>query len=158
MKPCVHTKESKERKYISFVAKQNKAQRLPFSKTVFAERLIFVPHCMRNTAVCTAKEKDFYYICQNCGGCTIFKIKRLAEELGYGGFYILKGGRAVVKLVQDVKPKAVVGIACFFEGEQGFKILKGTDIAVQYVPLTKDGCHDTDADILEAERILRQKD
>jgi hypothetical protein len=113
---------------------------------------------MRNSAVCTAKEKDFYYVCQNCGGCNIFRLKRVAEELGYKGFYILKGGRAILKLVQDTRPAAIVGIACFFEGEQGFKILKGTGIAVQYVPLARDGCHDTDVNIIEAEKILRQKD
>jgi hypothetical protein len=148
---------SREKKYRSFVSKQNKVQRPGFAGTDFAQRLVFVPHCMRSTAVCTAKEKDFYYICQNCGGCKIARLKTLTEELGYGGFYILKGGRAILKLAQEEKPKAIVGIACFFEGEQGFKILKETDIAVQYVPLTKDGCHDTDVDLAEAEEIIRQK-
>jgi len=154
MNLCKKTKESKQNNYIKYVAAQNKAQSVSFSKIDFKDRIVFAPHCMRNCEVCKAQEKDFYYICKDCGGCTIFKIKKLAEKLGYGGFYILKGGRAILKLVKEQRPKAIVGISCYFEGEQGFKVMKETDIAVQFIPLTRDGCNDTDADFEEIEKLL----
>jgi hypothetical protein len=157
MKLCKKTKESKQKKYTEYAAAQNKAQGKKFAKTDFKDRIVFAPHCMRNSSVCKAQEQDFYYVCKNCGGCAIFKIKKLVEELGYGGLYILKGGRAILKVVKEQKPKAIVGIACYFEGEQGFKVMKETDIAVQFAPLTRDGCHDTEADVETLENILKMK-
>jgi hypothetical protein len=157
MKICKKVKKSRQEQYKAFVDKQNKAQSAAFVKVPFKNRLIFTPHCMRNSSVCAAEEKDFYFVCRDCGGCTIFKIKRLAQELGYGGVYILKGGRAILKIVNEQKPRAIVGISCYFEGEQGFKVMKETDIIVQYIPLTRDGCNDTDADMAETEKILKQQ-
>jgi hypothetical protein len=157
MNLCKKTKESKQKKYAVYVAAQNKAQSKKFAKTDFKDRIVFAPHCMRNSAVCKAQEKDFYYVCKNCGGCSIFKIKKLVENLSYGGLYILKGGRAILKVIKEQNPKAIVGISCYFEGEQGFKVMKETDIAVQFAPLTKDGCHDTDADFDEIKKILELK-
>ena len=155
MNLCKKTKESRQNKYVSYVAAQNKAQSKKFAETEFKDRIVFAPHCMRNSSVCKAEEKDFYYICKDCGGCTVFKIKRLVKELGYGGLYVLKGGRAILKVVKEQNPKAIVGISCYFEGEQGFKVMKETKVIVQFVPLVRDGCNDTDADISEIEKILK---
>ncbi|MDR1941510.1 MAG: DUF116 domain-containing protein [Endomicrobium sp.] len=158
MKICKKNKKSRQELYKAYVDKQNKNQKSAFAKVPFGNRLVFAPHCMRNSAVCRAQEKDFYFICKDCGGCTIYKINRLIKELGYGGLYVLKGGRAILKIAAEKKPQAIVGISCYFEGEQGFKVMKETDIIAQYVPLIKDGCHDTDADISEIEKILKQKE
>lgn len=156
MKLCKYPKKSKEQIYKAFTDKQNKSQQKKFASIPFEKRIVFAPHCMRNTAVCTAIEKDSYYVCRECGGCTINNISKLTKELGYMGLFTVKGGRALVKLCNEHKPEAVVGIACYFEGEQGFNVLKDTDIVVQYIPLTKDGCANTDADMNEVEKILGQ--
>jgi len=84
------------------------------------------------------------------------KISRLVKELGYMGLFAVKGGRALLKLSSEYKPKAVVGIACYYEGELAFKVFKGSDVAVQYVPLNKDGCANTDTNIEEVEKVLKQ--
>lgn len=157
MKLCKRSKKSKEQIYKAFTDKQNKSQQKKFSSIPFDKRIVFAPHCMRNTAVCTAVEKDSYYICGECGGCTLNKISKLAKELGYQAMFIVKGGRALKKLSEEHSPKAVVGIACYYEGELGFKIFKDSDITVQYIPLTKDGCASTDTDIEHVEEILKQK-
>lgn len=156
MKLCKYPRKSKEQLYKAFTDKQNKTHQKKFSSTPFDKRIVFAPHCMRNTAVCTAEEKESYYLCRECGGCTIAKISKLVKELGYGKLFIVKGGRALIKLANEHKPEAVVGIACYFEGELGFKAFKDTDMIVQYIPLTKDGCANTDADIKEIEVILSQ--
>jgi hypothetical protein len=157
MKLCKYPKKSKEQVYKAFTDKQNKSQQKKFSSVPFNKRIVFAPHCMRNTAVCTAYEKDSYYICRECGGCTIGKISGLVKELGYMGLFTVKGGRTLAKLAEEHKPAAVVGIACYFEGELGFNLFKNTDMVVQYVPLTKDGCANTDADFEEIKKILSQK-
>ncbi len=158
MKLCKHPKKSKEQIYKAFTDKQNKSHQKKFARIPFEKRIVFAPHCMRNTSVCTAVEKDSYYICGECGGCTIDKISKLTKKLGYTALFIVKGGRTLMKLAEEYKPEAVVGIACYYEGELGFKIFKGGDMVVQYVPLTKDGCSGTDADIEEIKKILEQKD
>lgn len=157
MKLCKLPEKSKEQIYKAFTEKQNKSQQKKFASIPFDKRIVFVPHCMRNTSVCAAEEKDGYYICAGCGGCTIGKISGRAKELGYMGVFIVKGGRTLAKLTEKHKPGAVLGVACYYEGELGFNLFKGTGIAVQYVPLTKDGCADTDADIREIEALLSQK-
>ena len=157
MKLCKFPKKSKEQIYKTFTDKQNKSQQKKFAATPFEKRIVFAPHCMRNTVVCTAEEKDSYYVCRECGGCTIGKISNLVKELGYMGLFTVKGGRTLVKIVEKYKPEAVVGIACYFEGELGFKAFKDTGIIVQYVPLSKDGCANTDASFEEIEGILRQQ-
>ena len=48
----------------------------------------------------------------------------------------------------------MLGIACYFEGAQGFEMLDGNEneIAVQFVPLTRDGCSNTDVEI---EKVIK---
>jgi hypothetical protein len=155
MELCRFTKKSKERVYKTFIYKQNKLQVDKFASIPFNERIVFVPHCMRNTAVCSAVEKDSCYICAECGGCKINDIVKLTRESNYRNLYIVKGGRVIEKIIKKQKPGAVVGIACFFEGDQAFKMLKGGNVAVQFVSLTKDGCAATDTDLTEVEKVLK---
>jgi hypothetical protein len=156
MKVCKFPQKSKEHAYKTFTDKQNKLQAEKFASVTFNKRIVFAPHCMRNTAVCVAIDKGGYYICAECGGCKINAISKLVKKLGYGSLYIAKGGRTIEKIVKEEKPEAIVGIACFFEGDQAFKMLKDEKIALQFVPLTKDGCTATDTDLVELERVLKQ--
>ncbi|BAG14240.1 MAG: hypothetical protein Ta2C_01310 [Candidatus Endomicrobiellum trichonymphae] len=154
MKLCKLTQRSKEQIYKTFTYKQNKLQVNKFASVPFNNRIVFVPHCMRNTAVCAAIEKDSCYICAECDGCKISDITKLIRKLNYRDLYIVKGGRVIGKIIRKQKPEAIVGIACFFEGNQAFKILKDENVAVQFVPLTKDGCAATDTDLAEVEKVL----
>jgi hypothetical protein len=155
MKLCKFSKRSKEQVYKAIIHKQNKFHVNKFASVPFNKRIVFVPHCMRNTAVCAAVEKGSCYICTECGGCKISNIIKLIRESNYRNLYIVKGGRAIGKIIRKQKPEAVVGIACFFEGNQAFKMLKGENLAVQFVPLTKDGCAATDTDLTEVEKVLK---
>ncbi|MDR0723684.1 MAG: DUF116 domain-containing protein [Endomicrobium sp.] len=154
MKLCKLVKKSKEQVYIVFATKQNKLQEKKFASVTPKKRIVFVPHCMRKTSMCNAIEKDSYYICVECGGCKIAQISKLVKNLNYMALYIVKGGRTISKIIRDQKPEAIVGIACFFEGAQAFKMLKEENLAVQFVPLTKDGCSATDTNLIEVERVL----
>ncbi len=155
MELCKFPQKSKEQVYRSFTDKQNKFHANRFASIPFNKRIVFAPHCMRNTAACTAVEKDRCYICAECGGCKISDITKLIRKLNYRGLYIVKGGRAIEKIIKEQKPEAIVGIACFFEGNQAFKTLKDENVITQFVPLTKDGCATTDTDLTEVERVLK---
>jgi hypothetical protein len=148
-------KKNKEQVYKTFACKQNKLHVDKFASVPFNKRVVFVPHCMRNTAVCAAIEEDSCYVCTECGGCKISDIIKLMRESNYRNLYIVKGGRAIEKIIKEQKPEAIVGIACFFEGNQAFKMLKDENVAVQFVPLIKDGCAATDTDLTEVEKVLK---
>ncbi|MDR0956663.1 MAG: DUF116 domain-containing protein [Endomicrobium sp.] len=151
---CKLLRESKKKSYEVFIHKQNKLYAKKFANTPFCKRLVFVPHCMRNTSVCTATEKDGCYICVKCDSCKISYINKLVKKLNYKALYIVKGGRIVEKIIKEQKPKAILGLACFFEGYQAFKMLEEKKIIMQFVPLTKDGCSFTDIDLTKVENVL----
>jgi hypothetical protein len=140
-----------------FIDNKNKLQARKFASVPFSERIVFAPHCLRNISICTAIEKDSYYSCAECDGCKISKISKFIKKLNYKALYVVKGGRAIEKIIKENDSKAVVGIACFLEGSQAFKMLKDKDIAIQFIPLTKDGCSSTDTNLKEVEKVLKRR-
>ncbi|MDR3113514.1 MAG: DUF116 domain-containing protein [Endomicrobium sp.] len=148
-------KRKKEERDLRSIKKLNKKHKDSFEKTPFKDRIVLAPRCMRNISVCSAQEQGPYFICKNCGGCTIGKIDALMKKLGYGSLYILKGGSAVPKIIKEQKPKALVGIACSVEGVPLFSAAEEENVIAQFVLLLKDGCANTDADIDEIEKLLK---
>jgi hypothetical protein len=138
----------------AITSRKNKEQALPFSAVPYAERLVVVPHCLRATGACKAEEKSAFYVCARCRACKIADIVEKAEELGYLGVKILKGGSAVSAMLREVKPRAVLGVACSFEGALGALECEKQGIAVQFVALARDGCADTDVDVQEVLQAL----
>lgn len=151
---CISQKGSED-SCRAFTCKKNKLQAKKFAAVPFSRRVVFVPHCMRNIAVCAAVEKNSCYVCVECGGCKISEISKLVKELNYQALYVVKGSRAIQHIIKEQAPKAVVGIACFFEGAQAFKMLGGKNVAVQFVALTKDGCVTTNTDLIEVTKVLK---
>ena len=157
MLDCLKPDKLKEKTYQLVTAKKNKSNLDRFIAVPFDERIILVPQCMRNVEKCKAKELGAYYICAECGACKIGSISKKSKELGYKGLFILKGGRIAEKLIAELKPKAVVGVACFYEGSEGMELCEKHNITVQFVPLTKDGCVDTDVNLNEVLEVISKK-
>lgn len=130
----------------AITSRKNKEQALPFAAVPYAERLVILPHCLRATGVCKAEERSAEYACAKCHACKIATIVEKAEELGYLGVRILKGGSAVAAVLEDAKPRAVLGVACNLEGALGSLECERAGIPVQFVSLARDGCADTDVD------------
>lgn len=137
-----------------FAEKKNREHAKAFAATPFAERIIFVPQCLRATGRCKAEEKGAEYICKLCGGCKVAAIAKRAAELGYMGLKILKGGSAVARHVEKLKPRAVLGLACQYEGALGIFECERLGVAVQFVSLLRDGCADTDVELAKVLEVL----
>ena len=150
---CLPKKGSQE-KYKAVTEKNNKSMLKKFTLTPFGQRIIFAPHCMRCVPGCRATDHNTYYICNECKKCKIDDVSSLARRLGYKAVYIAKGGSAIKGIVERDKPQAVLGIACYFEGAQAAELVNNSHIAVNFVPLSKDGCNATDVDITEVEKIM----
>ena len=93
----------------------------------------------------------------NCGECKVSAVVVKAESLGYIGVRILKGGSAVGRLLGELAPRAVLGVACSFEGALGMLECERKGIPAQFVPLLRDGCADTDVELDEVMELLEFK-
>lgn len=157
MKLCFNFKQINKNNYIKFINKKNLSMADKFKTIPVSERIVLLPHCMRNTKQCKAVDEGTYYSCVKCGGCKIAQIQKLADELGYKKLYIMKGGKAIYNILVEQKIKAVVAVACHFEGAQGIKMTDGLKVIAQFIPLLKDGCYDTDVDVEIVKKIMEQK-
>lgn len=120
----------------------------------YARRLLLLPHCLRRVDRCRAREVGYQYLCADCGACPVGPIRRKAMELGYLGVCVLKGGRAIIRLIEEQRPGAVLGVACLAEGVAGIEVCERLGIPVAFLPLSKDGCANTEVDLDACFRFL----
>ncbi len=154
LKRFKYKKEHLQDFYKKSVTKKNKKNMQKFLNTSFSERIILLPQCLRNIEKCKAHEIGYKYECKECGACKIAQIIKKAKSLGYQGIYILKGGRAISNIIGQNHPKAIIGIACYYEGLIGIKECEKEGLSVQFYPLTKDGCVNTYIDLAELEKLI----
>lgn len=139
------------------ISRLNRKNLPGFAGTENKKRIVFLPHCLRNSKKCKAKEKGGVYLCVKCGACKIAEITKKAEELGYGAVYILKGGSILPRIMDSRKYPAALGVACNFEGLAGLKKCRELGIKSVCVPLSRDGCSDTDVSLDKLIKILKVK-
>lgn len=133
---------------------RNKLNEFAFKKIPFNERILFLPHCLRNSKECKATYGEEGLKCVSCGKCSIKTFIEMAKERNYKATFVVPGGSLLTKLVKKYSPKAVVGIACNDETNLGLDNLRAAGIPAQAVLLLRDGCHDTAANIDEVREKL----
>jgi len=132
---------------------RNKLNEGRFKQVPYNERMLLLPHCLRNTKDCIAKygeEGLDFGNCEKCNKCQMPALEKIGKQLNYKKIACLPGGSMVEKLVRKYKPKAIVGIACSPELNMGIDRMSEHGIPTQAVLLLKDGCKDTEANIEEA--------
>ena len=130
---------------------QNNLQREFFKRVPRDERIVFIPHCLRDAKNCVAPIDEDGYHCQKCGRCVIGKITAECEKRGMK-WYMCGSGSQVQNLILKHRPKAIVGIACFNEIQMALEKLKTNNVPTQAVLLRKSGCVNTEVvldDIVE---------
>jgi hypothetical protein len=118
------------------------------------DRVVFIPHCLRNVKECKMPIDEDGYHCLKCGKCVIGEIVEECErnEMKY---FIVGGGSHVINIVNKYKPKAVLGIACFNELQMAVeKLGGGSKFPGQGVMLKKDGCINTEVDMGEVKEKI----
>ena len=111
------------------------------------EKILFVPHCCRKYMDWRCKaEFDpecSSFFCNHCStDCFANHATELAEENGYKVF-ILPGGSCIKKIFELINCDAVSGIACPEEMKLGIRVAESKGLAVKGIPLTKNGCSNT---------------
>jgi hypothetical protein len=136
-----------------YIELKNSLYRETFSRIPAEQKFVFLPQCLRKSSTCKAVLKEDGWVCMKCrshNSCKVFKIKERAEAKGYKVF-VVPGGSLVFKIVKKFKPKAALGVACVKEISM---VLEEAKIPSQAIPLTKDGCVNTDVNINEVFEVL----
>ena len=116
------------------------------------DRILLIPHCLRDADACIAPIDDDGYHCQKCGACVISEITTAAEERGIK-WYMVGGGSHAIRIVKNARPQAVFGIACFDDAKLAGDKIRGYGIPAQAVLLSKAGCVNTEVDL---DRVLEK--
>ena len=124
-------------------------QRIPFER-----RLLLLPQCLSNPAVCKAEKDSIGLLCAQCGGCVIGTIQAEAENLGYINL-IAEGTTVVSKLLSSGKVDSVTGIGCLDSLQKIFPVMSKHAIPGQGIPLLNDGCRNTTLDIEWTLKIIK---
>lgn len=128
---------------------RNKLNEPKFRRVPLHERILLLPHCLRDASVCPNEYGEDGLRCDGCEKCQVGRIKRLVEKRYGIKTFILPGGSMVAKIIRKYRPRAVVGVACFEEVNLGFDKLRQLNIPVQGVLLLRDGCKDTQVNVDE---------
>jgi uncharacterized protein len=132
-----------------------------FSNIDPANRILLLSHCLRPSQSCTAKYDKKGLICtDDCKeDCVIGRLRKAALALNYKGVCIAPGGSLAIKYVKETKPAGIVAIACKKELQEGVESVgeisdDSYKPVIVSVPLTKDGCVDTEVDEKLAEKTI----
>ncbi len=126
-----------------------------------SERVLLLPHCLRPSDRCPGRPTKEGFLCPpDCAveGCPIRILRAEAERLGYKGVCVAPGGALALRFVQEKRPELVVAVAChkeLLEGEEAVRQLAEVP-EVWPLPLSRDGCVDTEVDLAAALGLLRQ--
>lgn len=123
-----------------------------------SERILLLPHCMRDSKKCRAVADEQGLNCLACSDtCQVNLMRQTAEILGYKGICIAPGGSLALRYVRETLPRGIVAVACpkeLSEGVENVAKLAGCEPPViTIIPLTKEGCIDTRINLSTA--ILR---
>ncbi|MDI9475832.1 MAG: DUF116 domain-containing protein [Natronincolaceae bacterium] len=72
--------------------------------------LVLIPHCIQKS-FCPHRITTNIENCKRCGKCSIDSLIKLKEEFGVN-IRVVTGGTLARKVIEDLKPKAIVAIAC----------------------------------------------
>lgn len=121
-----------------------------------SQRILLIPHCLRTSKTCKASTKAWGVDCVECNPqCQVNLLRRKALDLGYKGVCIAPGGSLALKYIKETGPLGIVAVACQKELEEGIdNVAKLGAVApvppIVVIPLTKDGCIDTEVNVGEA--------
>lgn len=132
-----------------------------FAGTHPSNRVLLLPHCLRKADLCKGKYSRQGLECAACQpDCAVNRLRQKALALGYKGVCVAPGGVLAMRYIQEIKPEGVAAVACKKELKEGIRAVKKLGLLRQpampvfVVPLSKDGCVDTEVDVDEVERAL----
>jgi hypothetical protein len=117
--------------------------------------ILFLPHCLRIADRCKATYNEEGLQCKHCSKlCKINIITRAAAEKGIK-FFVVPGGSMVFNIAKKYRPKGVIAVACFNELREGTSRTENEyNVPFQVIPLSKDGCVNTEVGVEDVLQII----
>jgi len=100
----------KEKIQQSLIEVNNSLVRLRGVRVKPDELLLLLPHCLQNSS-CNIKLTNNLTNCAKCGECTIKELSEIGMNQKIE-LALAKGGTEARKVIEELKPKAVVAVAC----------------------------------------------
>lgn len=142
----------------AMVAINNAFWREQYEAVPVQRRLLLLPKCLRDPAVCRASFDSVGLHCAQCGACLIAELSRDAEQTGYS-VIIAEGTSSVIMKVLEGEADAILGVACLHSLDESFDAISELGVPNQAIPLPYDGCVSTECEpdvirgLLLAERV-----
>ncbi len=141
----------------SAAARQDDGPERRMSRIPPSQRILLVSHCLRRSSRCRAVQGPWGLECRHCtDSCAVHQLGEAARLRGYKGVCVAPGGSMALSFVRRTQPRGIVAVACRKELEQGMQAVSEAlsasedGPAILAVPLSKEGCVDTEVDIPRA--------
>ncbi len=118
------------------------------------EILILAPHCLQNVN-CPHKITIDVQNCHRCGRCSVNGLLQMAEEMGVK-LVIASGGTFARKFAQELKPKAIVAIACERDLTSGIQDMQGIPVLGVLNERPNGPCYNTNVQLCKVRQAVEQ--
>ena len=135
------------------VAVSNEFWRPVFEAIPFSRRLFLLPHCLSDRAACTGRYDSVGLHCAGCGSCAVDSLQREAAQRGYT-VIVAEGTGSVLTKILEGEADAIFGVACLDSLEKSFQRVAELGVPHMALPLLRDGCTDTQAEVDQIRLIL----
>ena len=142
-------KEAVERSYIKIVNQLNLRRKIHYHPS---EVLILAPHCLQKVD-CPYKITVDVQNCHHCGRCSIDGLLKLSEERGVH-LAIASGGTFARKIIKEIRPKAVISIACERDLYSGIRDVSQIDVVGILNERPNGPCYNTHVQLCKVNQAL----
>lgn len=115
--------------------------------------LILTPHCIQKS-FCPHKITTDIRNCKRCGKCNVDSLIDLEDKYGVN-FRVMTGGTLARKTIKDLRPKAIVAIACERDLISGIQDVRGLPIMAVRNQRPEGPCVNTAVDLNEVEKAIK---
>lgn len=126
-----------------------------FASIPYNNRLLLLPHCLKDSKNCEGKYDQVQLQCEACGNCVLDSFIIRAEELGYT-ILIAEGTPIVIRILIEEDIEGVLGVSCLTSLEKAFERVQESGIPAVAVPLLCEGCKNTRVDEEEVFEYLEK--
>ena len=115
--------------------------------------LMLLPHCLQNSD-CPFKITIDINNCKNCGKCPIGQLRELADKYN-AVLKVATGGTLARKWIEEVRPRAVVAVACERDLASGIQDTGGLPVLGVLNSRPNGPCFNTDVCLEQVDQALR---
>lgn len=115
--------------------------------------LMLLPHCLQNSD-CPFKITIDINNCKKCGKCPIGQLRELADKYN-AVLKVATGGTLARKWIEEVRPRAVVAVACERDLAAGIQDTGGLPVLGVLNTRPNGPCFNTDVCLEQVDRALR---